>query len=505
MLFLIIFLAMFVRLFRFPELSWFFGDQGIDLMVAQRALKDEVWPMVGPYLGIPNFFVPPTYYWLLVAFLWIGKTPETVTLFFVGMDLVTLVLFYRLASLFVDKKTGVIAGVLYAISVTTANQGRSMWQPHPVQLFLVASLFFLARSRLVAAWSLYGIALSIYPSPIALLPFFLYHTWRWVKRVKTVCLAALGFMLPFAPLVLFEARSGYPTYASFFSGSFGIMPWWDMLGQFALNLFGIVSEVSSPWSFHPRISVLIVPVVALLFGAGFVLARARFGRDPRLGRTFSFLSPFWLFVGFASLLFYREMNAAWHRLWGFVPFAFLALAIVLRVGLRWRSVTYRAIIVSLAGLYFLGNGLTFWEQAGTRVERYDNPIGRSRRVAVAIDASARAKGMRDADFSAVAYTPTDVWSYAVTPELYFLREIRDYPVPFTRAGNDLDRAVWGNDNRPYIYLLCKEYTRAEDVEKTCLGTFAARNPPYVLEERLLFDGDTTAFLFRRADISVLSL
>lgn len=205
MVLLVILFALFIRLFRFPELSWFFGDQGIDFMVAQRALKEGVWPMVGPYLGVPNFFVPPTYYWLLTAFLWIGKTPEMVTISFVAMDLVTLIILYRLVRLLVDKETGLIAAGLFAMSAVMVDHGRNMWQPHPVQLFLMASLYALSlalvrRNKqglwLIAAWGLYSVALSIYPSPIVLLPFFLYHTWQLVKHVKAVCLAILVFFSP---------------------------------------------------------------------------------------------------------------------------------------------------------------------------------------------------------------------------------------------------------------------------------------------------------------------
>lgn len=497
MIVLIILLASFFRLFRFPELSWFYGDQGIDLMVAQRVLRDGVWPVVGPYLSVFGFSVAPTYYWLLSLFLWIGKTPEVVTLFFVGMDLLTVLFLYYLARVLVDKKAGYIASGLWAISPVIIDHARNMWQPHPVQLPLVASLYFLARSRLVAAWSLYCVAFSIYPSPIALLPFYLYHSRHAVKHVRLLGLAALGFLLPFLPWVMYEMRHGWPTYTALFTGSFGSLPWKEMVVQFFLNLIGIFGMTTGLFSLHPWFSPLIVPVLIGLFFSTFSMARMRFHRHARYHRAFTFLAPWWLAAGFIGLLLFRDMGAVWHRLYGFLPFIFLAIALVIRIALAWRYRVYRLAVLCIVSLFFLGNVMTFLEYASLRIERYTNPTDRSRRVAAVIDASARSKRLTDADFSVIAYIPLDVWSYAATPELYFLRELRDYPVTFTEAGNDLDRAVWGNDGRRYIYFLCKEYTRQEDIEHTCLGTFAARNPNYRLEKRLLFDGDTTVFLFGR--------
>lgn len=269
--------------------------------------------------------------------------------------------------------------------------------------------------------------------------------------------------------------------------------------QFFLNLIGIVGMTTGLFSLHPWLSPLIVPVFMVLLFIAFIMAARRFGSDTRYRRAFSFFVPMALVMGFTSLLLFRDMNAVWHRLYGFLPFAFIVLGALIRIATIWQQRMYRLIVFSLLVMYLLGNGLTLYEQFRYDAGRGGDQILRARRVAVAIDASARGKGLVDADFSVVAYTPTDVWNYAVTPELYFLREMREYPVPFAWTGNDIDRAAWRNDNRPYIYLLCKEYTRAEDVERTCLGMFAARNPSYTLEERLLFVGDTTVFVFRRKD------
>lgn len=76
LIFVLIFsLAIFLRLYRFSELTWFFGDQAIDLLVARRALDHGVWPIVGPYLSVEKSSVPPASYWVLIAYLWISKTP----------------------------------------------------------------------------------------------------------------------------------------------------------------------------------------------------------------------------------------------------------------------------------------------------------------------------------------------------------------------------------------------------------------------------------------------
>lgn len=515
---LIFFLAIFLRLYRFSDLTWFFGDQAIDLLVARRALVHGIWPLVGPYLSVEKFFVPPTYYWILIFFLWFGKTPEGTAVFFVVLDLVAMIALYRLSRGLLDTLGAALITSLYAVSLVAVQHARSMWQPYPVQALLLWSLYllFLAwkRKHIFLLWCsvvLYVLATSVYPSPILLFPFFFTHAVRWYQIkggitwisaiIKSFFMFGVVFSVVWFPQLVFEWRGGFPTYHAIQSSAFG----WPSLGiavqDLGMNVFGLFLSFSALGVTHRLNYVLYV--LAFIAGFGIVLFPLVFrtkGVKPMYREALSFFQLPWLVVGFFGIIFFRSMfnyDWSWHRLFGFLPFLFLLFGLVLRFAVSYRRLWHVGIAFFLLGLYLLGNGLVFFRWF-TRSNNVKN-LSDTREIAVYIDASAKIEHLANSDFAFLSYALDDYWSYTATPELYFLGELRGYPVRFIKTGNDIDRNL-NNPSLPYVFLACKEFWQIEDIYGACLRKFFERFPNYTVTAQKLFPLNTMVFTLKKRDL-----
>lgn len=517
MIWFILIFAAFLRFIHFPALSWFKGDQGVDLLISQRVLQEGIWPLAGPYLSVSNFFVPPVYYWILTPFLWLGRSPEVVSALFVCLDLLTLVVFYRFVSKAAGTRAGLIAAAIYSISYVMVDHGRSMWQPHPVQFFLICGLYALylvgqKQSRvwmMYVSWICYGIALAVYPSPLPLLPLFIFHTiqflrrrcWSVQERMWILGVSLLSFIAPYIPSVIFETTHGNPTFNSLFNGSFGSINAWITVRQLLLNLSGLFSTMTGIYPMKRNIAIVSGLLFFFVFYALFAYAQSLSKQNEKLHGIFSFISIPMLCIGFVFLMLFRGMGevmlTASHRLYGFIPIVFIMLSLIADISLRHRNTVFRMLVTMFIGFFVVTNVHALIERDMYVPERSKNRIDTSRQIARLIDISSRLYAMKETDFSVIAYSPVDTTSYSVTPELFFLREMRTYSVPFTEAGNDIDRTRWGHDNRPYIYVLCKLFPDVDSIERGCIKKFEVLNPKYKFIRRVGYKGDTTVILFTR--------
>lgn len=57
-------IAMLFRLYRLPETILFNSDQGLDMITVWNMDHYGHLPVVGPFLSLPSYFTPPTYYYL---------------------------------------------------------------------------------------------------------------------------------------------------------------------------------------------------------------------------------------------------------------------------------------------------------------------------------------------------------------------------------------------------------------------------------------------------------
>lgn len=366
LLFLILFVASFLRFYRLPEYMTFLGDEGRDALVWLRMIKKGKFVLIGPMTSIGNMYLGPLYYYLALPwFLFFGLSPVGPSIMVAFLGVVTVGLIWWVGREWFDKRVGLITAFLYAISPVVITYSRSSWNPNIMPFFALLTIYgiwqFWVKQRF---WWLpvIGITLSFclqsHYLGLLLIPtigLFWLVTLKALKNnkkaLKKFTLYSLFFILLFllltiAPLVWFDLRHNFINYKAFkefftvrqttvnlkiYKAIPQLWPLWQML----ITRLIVAKEIA--WG---RIMAL-----GLIAGMFFALWRS----DLRRGRTSSggkplFLILIWLIVGLIGLGNYKQ-HIYDHYFGFFFPAPFLLVGWVLSQ--IWERRIYGKVIVFL--------------------------------------------------------------------------------------------------------------------------------------------------------------
>lgn len=237
LLWVIIFSAAFLRLYRIQDYMTFLGDEGRDVLVVYNILHGKL-TLLGPTASVGGFFLGPVYYYFMAPFLWLfNYNPVGPAIMVALFGTATVGLLYKFSSEFFNKRVGLIAASLYAISPLVISYSRSSWNPNLVPFFSLLSLYVLYRAikdEKSILFFLCGILLGI-SMQLHYLAFFLagiiavyiliinsieafYGNIQKtaIKHVKQNLLIFSGFIIGLSPFLAFEARHGFPNTLSIF-------------------------------------------------------------------------------------------------------------------------------------------------------------------------------------------------------------------------------------------------------------------------------------------------
>jgi len=513
--------AIWLRTYKFSTYTFFWGDQARDLLVADRMIRDHVIPLVGPQLTVQGWHSPPTYYYLLTLFLLIGKTPQGTASFFVVLDLITLALIVMLANSLVDRRMGLIVGALYAVSYTMISHARHMWQPYPMQVFLVTSLLLLQkglthkRTILVLLSALfYAIATSIYPAPILLLPFMTVHLYRYFSgtkhmSVQTAIVATASMLLGCGiliglPQLLYEANHGFPMVSAMTS-SVGLATGTTVFHNLWQNSLGIFLSIASlSWAYDHIRHISVYIVIILFCAASFCMWYRSQRKADVYRKSFSFLNLPSLFVGFMLLLLFRDMYTyaqPYHRLFGFLPFFFLFFGLLIHYTFSYQSTLYRGIVIGLFLFYLFVNSMTIYDSLiRPNTSAQSSHIQMAQRIAAHIMTAAKERGIPQQEYSVVSFPPDDYWTSFVIPVQYFLHVRYQRPVVFGSDGNSIETE---QPNRAVVFLVCAN-EEMKRLRADCFQEFSAlMSPQYAYLSEQTFSSTTAVFTFVRRSEEVV--
>jgi 4-amino-4-deoxy-L-arabinose transferase-like glycosyltransferase len=228
LLILILLLAAFMRLFMIGKYMTFLGDEGRDALVALDILHGHL-TLLGPRASAGNFFTGPIYYYMMAPALWLsGLNPVGPAVMVALFGVATVFLIYIVGKDFFDKKAGLIAAVLYAVSPLVITYSHSSWNPNTVPFFALLTIYLLYKAvTTVRSWKYYllvgfllGICIqlhyiSLFLAAIVAVSLFLMH-WFLNNKVLIVPLIInyleifVGFLIGFSPFIAFEARHNFP-------------------------------------------------------------------------------------------------------------------------------------------------------------------------------------------------------------------------------------------------------------------------------------------------------
>lgn len=227
LIFITVFLAAFLRLYRISDYMTFLGDEGRDVLVAKGILEGH-FTLLGPRASAGDFFLGPIYYYLMAPFLWLFHfDPVGPAVMIALIGIATVFLIYKISKEFFGFKTAIFASALYTVSPLVIQYSRSSWNPNPMPFVSLLTLYLTYHAtqkpslkRFLLIGFLLGIALQLHYLAVFLIvivgAFILFarismdNVAVWGKILKYYLQIFIGFLIGLSPFLAFEARHGFP-------------------------------------------------------------------------------------------------------------------------------------------------------------------------------------------------------------------------------------------------------------------------------------------------------
>lgn len=227
LIFGILLLAAFMRLYRIGDYLTFLGDEGRDALEVLKILHGHL-VFLGPRSSAADFYYGPIYFYMITPFLWLFHyDPVGPAVFVALVGIATVFLIYFVSKEFFGEKGGLMAAALYAVSPLVIAYSRSSWNPNPlpfVSLFLLYMLYKAIQKRswklFLAVGLLYGIAiqlqyivvfLAIIIAVFTLTGYLLEYKKIDIKKLTSYYGLMLGgFLVGWSPFLAFEIYHHFP-------------------------------------------------------------------------------------------------------------------------------------------------------------------------------------------------------------------------------------------------------------------------------------------------------
>ncbi|MBI1880469.1 MAG: glycosyltransferase family 39 protein [Chloroflexi bacterium] len=321
-------LAVLVVLLRLPSLDQpFDNDSGAIAYHARLIVRGE--PLYSTHH--PAHHLPAVFYAYALAFLLFGDTVWAVKFLLILWTILSVYLLYRLGALLIDRATGILAAVFYAI----LSSHLWLWGPTAeIELFAnlprIAAMLVLMWlvNRRAAAWKYVFVGLlsllafmfkAVYLSPLALTGVvLLVELWQtrkapgtWHEPLWRGIWLGVGFAAGLA-LVLLDF------------GLLGLLPRFFLvftLGQRYVNLINVTTANPANWLLYPFAGLAINNAALLIYSlAGLVIIFVNIWRRHNFERHDHLTNLFYIAVWY--ILSFIEANASQ------IPFSHYYLLIV---------------------------------------------------------------------------------------------------------------------------------------------------------------------------------
>ena len=221
----ILLIAAYLRLYNISGYMTFLGDEGRDVLVVKQMIVDHKWTLLGPTVSVGGFFLGPIYYYFMLPFLWAWRLDPTGPAVMVALfGVATVYLVYRAGRDMFNSWIGLVASALYALSPVVIAYSRSSWNPNVVPFFSLLTIYLLWRyaneeKMRYIFWTGVSMGIGLQLHYLYLFLFPVVAIWlvlhdKAVKRLQSWMLSAVGFVIGYAPFLLFELRHGFPNTQS---------------------------------------------------------------------------------------------------------------------------------------------------------------------------------------------------------------------------------------------------------------------------------------------------
>jgi len=381
----VLLLAAFLRLYRIADYMTFLGDEGRDVLVVYNILHGKL-TLLGPTSSVGGFFLGPIYYYFMAPFLWLfNYNPVGPAVMVALFGVATVWLIYKFCSDLFNKRVGLIAALLYAISPLVIAYSRSSWNPNPLPFFSLLSLFTLYKGivkksykLIFASGILLGISMQLhYLAMFLAFIIFLYILFTEIfegrfnlkklllSLIKKYSLVLSGFVIGWLPFLAFELRHGFLNIKKIFDFVFS----GGNAGEntnFFVNLYDVFFRLFGRLivAFPPSEQFFKYDRLILNLWIGLVLSLAILSSVYLL---FNFYKSFkqrnesfnkyllivlWFFVGIILFGFYKKSIYDYYFSFMF-PVPFITLALLMSFVYENKKIKYFGKIISVLLFIFL--------------------------------------------------------------------------------------------------------------------------------------------------------
>lgn len=373
LLFFILALGGFLRLYRIADYMTFLGDEGRDALALKRMIVDHKFRLIGPVTSIGNMYLGPLYYYLVApAMLLSGLSPVGPSVFVALLSVATIGLIWWAGREFFNREAGLIAALLYAVSPVVIIYSRSSWNPNVMPFFALLTLFGLWRiwqkhQFYYLPWLGIFLSFAVQSHYLGLLLFptvglFWLATLRslWLKRLprKKFLLSTLGLVFFFSlltilPLVWFDLRHGginSQAFKQFFTvrqATVNLKAYKGIpqLGELTEQIFTRLAAAKNETWGGPIALIVVLALVFKMFRPGLKSAKQFLTQNPAL-----ILLLIWFSVGLLGLANYKQH--IYDHYFGFLfPLPFLLLGWLLSQA--WHFKTSGKLLTLLSLIFFL--------------------------------------------------------------------------------------------------------------------------------------------------------
>src|SRR3989338_9865014 len=138
---LIIVFALALRLYKIDGFMTFLGDEGRDVRIVRDLLSGNL-VFIGPQTSIGNMYLGPLYYSLIApALAFSGGNPVGPAIEVAFLGTLTVLLTWWFGRAWFGRRIGLIAALLFALSPVAIIYSRSSWNPNPMPLFSLLSIW----------------------------------------------------------------------------------------------------------------------------------------------------------------------------------------------------------------------------------------------------------------------------------------------------------------------------------------------------------------------------
>ena len=321
-LFLILLVATFLRLYRIRDYIVFLGDEGRDALVWHNMVVNREFTFLGPTASVGGFYLGPIYYYLALPFYFIFRDPVGPAIFVALLGVATVWLVYFVTRNWFGRTSGLFASGIYAVASLIVRYSRASWNPNPVPFFSLLGVYLAATGvkekkwwKLIGAgiclgvlWQLHYLALIM--TPILLIIILIYSNIEGLtfnRSIRQSFLLLIGWVIGFFPFLAFEIYHQFPntrTVLEFVSRPNGSVLNWELLGLFRSVLRNTNRLTFTIFNWKNGLITTATTLVWALGGSLFVI----FNRG-KMGEKYLLIKSllWWFWTGITIFLFIKAV------------------------------------------------------------------------------------------------------------------------------------------------------------------------------------------------------